>query len=164
MPRQPHYNLPGLPQHVIQRGNNRPSVFFDDGDYQRYLINLGDIAADAGCQIHTFVLMTNHAHLLVSPTVSNGISKLMQGMGRRYVAYINHSYQRSGTLWEGCYKTGLVAEDNYLLACMRYIEQESASLTPINSINYYLILLNDCRSRSSEWRPGAIPACTFLAI
>jgi len=129
MPRQPRYNLPGLPQHVIQRGNNRQDVFFDDGDYQRYLSDLGDIAADTGCQIHAFVLMTNHVHLLVTPTVSNGISKLMQGLGRRYVAYINHHYQRSGTLWEGRYKASLVAEDNYLLACMRYIE-----LNPVRAV------------------------------
>ena len=60
MPRQPRYNLPGLPQHVIQRGNNRQDVFFDDNDYQRYLSDLSDIAADTGCQIHAFVLMTNH--------------------------------------------------------------------------------------------------------
>jgi putative transposase len=122
MPRQPRYNLPGLPQHVIQRGNNRQAVFFDDGDYQRYLSDLNEIATDTVCQIHAFVLMTNHVHLLMTPTVANGISKLMQGLGRRYVAYINHVYQRTGTLWEGRYKASLVAEDNYLLACMRYIE------------------------------------------
>ena len=122
MPRQPRYNLPGLPQHVIQRGNNRQAVFFDDSDYHRYLADLDEIAADTGCQIHAFVLMTNHVHLLVTPTVSNGICKLMQGLGRRYVAYVNHTYRRSGTLWEGRYKASLVAEDNYLLSCMRYIE------------------------------------------
>ena len=122
MPRQPRYNLPGFPQHVIQRGNNRQAVFFDDGDYQRYLSDLNDIAIETGCQIHAFVLMTNHVHLLITPVVSNGISKLMQGLGRRYVGYINHAYQRTGTLWEGRYKASLVAEDNYFLACMRYIE------------------------------------------
>jgi len=122
MPRQARYNLPGLPQHVIQRGNNRQAVFFDDDDYQRYLSDLDEIATATGCQIHAFVLMTNHVHLLVAPTVSNGISKLMQGLGRRYVVYVNHACQRTGALWEGRYKASLVAEDNYLLACMRYIK------------------------------------------
>ena len=86
MPRQPRYNLPGLPQHVIQRGNNRQAVFFDEGDYRRYLSDLDEIATDTGCSIHAFVLMTNHVHLLVTPGVANGISKLMQGLGRRYVS------------------------------------------------------------------------------
>ena len=122
MPRQPRYNLPGLPQHIIQRGNNRQAVFFDQGDYQKYLRDLGEIALATGCDIHAFVLMTNHVHLLATPTASNGISKLMQGLGRRYVAYVNRKYERSGTLWEGRYKASLVAEDSYLLACMRYIE------------------------------------------
>jgi len=122
MPRQPRYNLPGLPQHIIQRGNNRQAVFFDRRDYQRYLRDLNEIASATSCEIHAFVLMTNHVHLLATPTASNGISKLMQGLGRRYVAYVNRKYERSGTLWEGRYKASLVAEDSYLLACMRYIE------------------------------------------
>ena len=122
MPRQPRYNLPGLPQHVIQRGNNRQSVFFSEVDYRRYICDLDEIAADTGCLIHAYVLMTNHVHLLVTPTVADGISKLMQGLGRRYVAYVNHTYERTGTLWEGRHKASLVAEDHYLLACMRYIE------------------------------------------
>ena len=104
MPRQPRYDLPGLPQHVIQRGNNRQAVFFDEEDCVRYLV------------------MTNHVHLLVTPNERGGISRLMQGLGRRYVAYVNGRYRRSGTLWEGRYKASLVDEEAYLLACMRYIE------------------------------------------
>lgn len=122
MPRQPRYNLPGLPQHVIQRGNNRQAVFFGQRDYRRYLSDLDEIAAASGCHLHAFVLMTNHVHLLVTPTGTNGVSKLVQGLGRRYVAYVNRKYERSGTLWEGRYKASLVAQDQYFLACMRYIE------------------------------------------
>jgi len=88
MPRQLRYNLPGLPQHVIQRGNNRQAVFFDDGDYQRYLSDFNNIAADTACQIHAFVLVKNHVHLLVTPTASSGISKLMQGLGCLYQSYL----------------------------------------------------------------------------
>ncbi len=122
MPRQPRYDLPGLPQHVIQRGNNRQAVFFDEGDCRRYLDDLNEVAEKTGCQIHAYVLMTNHVHLLVTPMASRGISRLMQGLGRRYVAYVNGAYKRTGTLWEGRYKASLVAEDDYLLSCMRYIE------------------------------------------
>jgi putative transposase len=122
MPRQPRYDLPGLPQHVIQRGNNRQAVFFEEADYRRYLDDLNEVSEKVGCLIHAYVLMTNHVHLLVTPTESAGISRLIQGLGRRYVAYVNGTYQRTGTLWEGRYKASLVAADDYLLTCMRYIE------------------------------------------
>ncbi len=122
MPRQPRYDLPGLAQHVIQRGNNRQPLFFDDANRLRCLEDLGDVVGRTGCQLHAYVLMTNHVHLLVTPMAPRGISRLMQGLGRRYVSYVNHVYKRTGTLWEGRYKASLVAADDYLLACMRYIE------------------------------------------
>ncbi len=122
MPRQPRYDLPGLPQHVIQRGNNRQAVFFEQGDCVRYLDDVDAVAQQVGVAIHAFVLMTNHVHLLVTPNDKGGISRLMQGMGRRYVGYVNGRYKRSGTLWEGRYKASLVDDEAYLLACMRYIE------------------------------------------
>jgi putative transposase len=107
---------------VIQRGNNRQPVFFQESDYNRYLHDLNEVAESVACLIHAYVLMTNHVHLLVTPMAPMGISHLMQGLGRRYVAYVNGTYGRTGTLWEGRYKAGLVEEDEYLLACMRYIE------------------------------------------
>lgn len=122
MPRQPRYDLPGVPQHVIQRGNNRQAVFFDPVDYRRYLDDLNAVSEKVGCLIHAYVLMTNHVHLLVTPVEPAGISRLMQGLGRRYVAYVNGTYRRTGTLWEGRYKASPVGEDSYLLTCMRYIE------------------------------------------
>ena len=122
MPRQPRYNIPGLPQHVIQRGNNKQPVFQSERDYKRYLSDLGEVAATARCHVHAFVLMTNHVHLLITPTAGDGISKLMQGLGRRFVAYVNHNHHRTGTLWEGRYKASLVSADSYFLTCMRYIE------------------------------------------
>ena len=97
MPRQPRYDLPGYPQHVIQRGNNRQAVFFDASDYGRYLEDLHEVAKTTGCLVHAYVLMTNHVHLLVTPTEPAGISRLMQGLGRRYVAYVNGTYRRTGT-------------------------------------------------------------------
>ncbi len=122
MPRQPRYEVAGLPQHIVQRGNNRQPIFFEESDYRRFLDDLKEAAEKTQCQVHAFVLMTNHVHLLATPTTDKGLSQLMQSIGRRYVQYINTSYKRSGTLWEGRYKASLIDEDNYLLTCMRYIE------------------------------------------
>lgn len=122
MPRLPRIDLPNIPQHVIQRGNNRQPCFLQEQDYRCYLHNLGDAALKHGCLIHAYVLMTNHVHLLVSPNALGAVSRCMQALGRRYVAYFNHSYRRTGTLWEGRYKSCLVDSQSYLLTCYRYIE------------------------------------------
>ncbi|MDR2000174.1 MAG: transposase [Zoogloeaceae bacterium] len=114
--------LSGIPQHIVQRGINREPCFFADEDYQCYLHWLWKSAADWHCGIHAYVLMTNHVHLLVTPECENSIEKLMQSIGRRYVQYINRQYKRTGTLWEGRYKSSLIQAEDYLLACMRYIE------------------------------------------
>ena len=122
MPRRPRIALPGLPQHVVQRGNNRGACFFAEDDYRFYLYWLRRIAEREGCRIHAWVLMTNHVHLLLTPDGVDNVPRLMQTLGRRYVQYINRSYRRSGTLWEGRYKASLVDADEYLLKCCRYIE------------------------------------------
>jgi len=122
MPRKPRFTLPGVPQHVIQRGNNRDPCFLAEPDYQRYLEDLAGAADKAGCEIHAYVLMTNHVHLLLTPREAHAIGWTMQALGRRYVYYVNRTYGRTGTLWEGRYKASLVDSDAYLLTCMRYIE------------------------------------------
>ena len=122
MPRQPRLDLPGIPQHVIQRGNDRQPCFFTEADYLRYLQELRELALKNHCLVHAYVLMTNHVHLLVTPSASGQIGHLMQALGRRYVRYINDRYRRTGTLWEGRYKACLVDRDTYLLHCYRYIE------------------------------------------
>ena len=122
MGRKSRFNLPGIPQHVIQRGHNREPCFFADADYRRYLEDLTQACETYPCHVHAYALMTNHVHLLITPLVEYGIPQMMQSLGRRYVRYINHSYQRSGTLWEGRYKASLVDSQHYLLSCMRYIE------------------------------------------
>ena len=98
MPRQILYNLPGIPQHVIQRGNNRQATFFADEDYSRYLADLKSACAQHQCEVHAYVLLTNHVHLLMTPHKRDGIAKTMQSLGRRYVVYINQTYRRTGTL------------------------------------------------------------------
>ena len=122
MPRMPGVVVPGLPLHVIQRGNNRQAIFFTDQDYYRFHTHLRAAAERSDCVIHAYIYMTNHVHLLVTPNTRQGISSMMQSVGLRYVRYINDLYDRSGTLWEGRYKSALVDSDRYLLVCSRYIE------------------------------------------
>jgi putative transposase len=122
MPRQPRYALPGIPQHVLQRGNNRQPIFFCEDDYRFYLASVQHAAAQHAIAVHAYVLMTNHVHLLVTPQQATGIAKLMQSIGRRYVQYINTTYQRTGTLWEGRYRASLVDAERYFFLCARYIE------------------------------------------
>lgn len=122
MPRLPRLDLPGITRHVVQRGNDRQPCFFTDVDRGRYLLELSALATRRGCAIHAYVLMTNHVHLLVTPAGRGDIAWMMQALGRRYVRYVNDRFHRSGTLWEGRYKACLVASDEHLLRCYRYIE------------------------------------------
>ena len=122
MARLPRFVISGQPQHIIQRGNNRDVIFAADEDYQYYLQKLADACKKYECEIHAYVLMTNHVHLLLTPHTKNGISKVMQYIGRYYVQYFNFQYKRTGTLWEGRYKATLLDSDGYLLTCNRYIE------------------------------------------
>lgn len=122
MARLPRVDLPGIPQHVVQRGNNRSACFFDDGDYRFYLECLRNAADKYDCKLHAYALMTNHAHLLVTSEVPAGISRMMQSVGRSYVRRVNGLYRRSGTLWEGRFKACLVDSEQYFLTCCRYIE------------------------------------------
>jgi len=108
MPRLPRYSLPGVPQHVIQRGHNRQPIFFQEDDYRFYLTCLQETTARHATAVHAYVLMTNHVHVLMTPHQLNSIAKVMQALGRRYVPYINATYQRTGTLWEGRYRASLV--------------------------------------------------------
>jgi len=137
MPRKPRFNLVGIPQHVIQRGNNREPCFFAEEDYRRYLDDLSESASKFHCRFHAYVLMTNHVHLLVTPMVKSGISQMMQALGRRYVYYVNKTYKRTGTLWEGRYKSSLIDSDHYLLTCMRYIELNSVRANMVNHPGEY---------------------------
>ena len=122
MARLPRIVVPGQPLHIIQRGNNRQSCFFADDDHCFYLASLKDAADRYGCRIHAYVLMTNHVHLLLTPDSIEAPSLTLQSVGRRYVRYVNAVYRRSGTLWEGRYKSTLIDSERYLLACSRYIE------------------------------------------
>lgn len=122
MARPPRLELPGVPQHVIQRGNNRAGCFFSDADRRFYLKCLAESAARRGCAVHAYVLMSNHVHLLVTALEPGSVAAMLQDLGRRYVRVINNVHRRSGTLWEGRFKSSMVDSENYLLTCHRYIE------------------------------------------
>ena len=112
----------GVPQHIVQRGNNRQVCFASDEDMKAYLNWLKEYSKKYLVDIHAWVLMTNHVHLLCTPHEEGAISKMMQSIGRMYVRYYNYTYQRSGTLWEGRFKSSLIQSEGYLLELHRYIE------------------------------------------
>ena len=122
MPRTARITLAGIPQHIIQRGNNRQLCFASEQDMIAYAGWLRDYADKFEVDIHAWMLMTNHVHLLVTPYSATSTSKMMQSLGRMYVRYFNREYKRSGTLWEGRFKSCLVQSEQYLLECHRYIE------------------------------------------
>jgi putative transposase len=122
MARLPRFSPAGLPQHVIQRGNNRSVCFAAEQDFSAYTNWLKEYSVEHGVAIHAWVFMTNHVHLLLTPKTDGALSAMMQALGRRYVRYFNHHYQRSGTLWEGRFKSSVVQSETYLLQCYRYIE------------------------------------------
>jgi putative transposase len=122
MARLPRLNIPGYPHHIIQRGNNRQAIFAAPLDYQLMLELLDENARKSEVAIHAYVLMGNHFHLLVTPQSQDALPKMMQAVGRRYVRHFNTTQGRSGTLWEGRYKSTLIQAERYLLACMAYID------------------------------------------
>lgn len=122
MPRRARLRVSGLPLHLVQRGNNRTACFFANEDYALYLHLLEELSRKFGCAVHAYVLMTNHVHLLLTSQQPDGPSLLMKHLGQRYVQYVNRSYRRSGTLWEGRFRSSIVQERGYLLRCYRYIE------------------------------------------
>ncbi len=122
MARLPRLTVPGYPHHVIQRGNNRQAIFVDDVDREFMLGLLGEYAPACRVAVHAYVLMGNHLHLLATPETADGLPKLMQSVGRRYVRHFNDRHGRTGTLWEGRYRATVIETERYLLACMAYIE------------------------------------------
>lgn len=190
MPRPPRIDAPGHPQHVVQRGNNRQPVFFTDGDRVAYLRLLCQHADQQHCRVHTYVLMDNHVHLLVTPDVSGGLSRMMQAVSRTYVRRVNDRQVRTGTLWEGRFYSTLVDTDRYLLACQRYIElnpvragrvarpgdyrwssyranahgRPNALLKPHSAFELIALDLDERRRRYAAFIEEGIPAADVAAI
>ena len=126
MARLPRLTLAGYPHSIIQRGNNGQAIFSTAEDYESLLALLEENAKAARVAIHAYALMSNHVHLLATPETSEGVPQLMQALGRSYVRYFNSRHSRTGTLWEGRYRSTLIQPERYLLPCM-----VSMDLSPI---------------------------------
>ena len=163
MPRRPRIDLPGLPQHIVQRGNNRCHCYFAEADYHRYLNWLRTAASDHGVAVHAYVLMPNHAHILATPRESGALSTMMQSLGRRYVRYVNRAYKRTGTLWEGRFKSGVIDSDAYLLCVYRYIESNPVRAAIVREAVEYRWSSHrtNVGARASDW---LTPHPVYLAL
>ncbi|MBW8311493.1 MAG: transposase [Rhizobium sp.] len=161
--RRPRLDIPGIPLHITHRGVNRAAVFRDDEDRQTYLLALSEAAAGNGVEVHGYVLMGNHVHLLASAAVRGGPARMMQALGRRYVRRHNDRHARTGTLWEGRFRSFPVDTDRYLLNCLAYIELNpvraglavKAEAFPWSSVQHHLGLRVD---------PWVTPHPVFLAL
>ena len=123
VPRKPRLIIPNVPVHITQRGVDRCVTFISDDDFALYLWILRDASVRARCAVHSYALMTNHVHLLLTPADSDAPACLMRALGQRYVRYFNDRYRRTGTLWEGRFRSTIVDSDRYFWACSRYIER-----------------------------------------
>ena len=153
MPRRARLVLPNVALHVIQRGNNRQPCFFAVEDYRYYLHWLEEHARNNGCHVHAYVLMTNHVHLLMSAEAQNSTGDMMKAIGQCHAQYVNRKYRRSGTLWEGRFRSCLTQDAGYLLACHRYIE-----LNPVRAG----MVVHPADYRWSSYRGNAQGACDLL--
>ena len=138
MPRMGRLVIPDYPYHVIHRGHNRAPVFASDSDYQYYLDNLLELKTNLGCKVYAYCLMTNHVHLMIDPGDNpDNLALLMKGVAGRQTRYINRLERRTGTLWEGRYRSSIVCKDTYLLACCRYIEMNPVRAMMVNHPGEY---------------------------
>ena len=128
MARLARLTLAGHPHHLIQRGLNRQPIVADDSDRERLLAELRECAALHRVAVHAYILMDNHIHLLATPETDEGLSRMMQSLGRRYVGYFNKRHGRSGTLWDGRFRAAPLEAATHLLSCMRYIETNPVRL------------------------------------
>lgn len=156
MPRRKRECPAGLPVHVVQRGNNRQICFASNSDFRAYANWLKEAAIEYGVEIHAWVFMTNHVHLLVTPQTSDSVSKCMQLLGRHYVRYFNYRYQRTGTLFEGRFRSSLIQNQKYFLACQRYIELNPVRAGLVKDPSEYAWSSYECHASgrvAGMWHP-----------
>ena len=137
MPRHARVIVPDVALHVVQRGHNRQPCFVHDTDHLVYLTTLAELLGKTQCALHAYCLMTNHVHLLLTPSTLHGCAKLMRDLGQRYVQYFNRRYKRTGTLWEGRFRSCLVDSARYVLACYRYVERNPVRAGMVVSAGAY---------------------------
>jgi putative transposase len=154
MPTTARVVLPAFPHHVVQRGHNRQVVFAANSDYERYLATLAEFKEVFRVKVYAWCLMTNHVHLLVEPSTATGLGMLMKRVSARQTRYRNHIERRSGTLWQGRYKSSLVQTDAYLLACCRYIEVNPVRAGMVAAAQDYP--WSSCRARLGYAKPSIL--------
>jgi len=155
MARPIRLDIPGVAQHVVQRGVDRRPCFLLDLHYETYLRCLADYANWYDCDIHAYVLMCNHVHLLVTPQAEGGVGKLIQAVNRKFVGFVNYSLDRTGPLWGGRYKSCLVGTNDYALACYRYIELNPVRAGIVRTAGGY---------RWSSFQANALGAANALLV
>lgn len=163
MARHPRLILPGVALHIIQRGNNRNACFGQDSDYLTYLAYLRHLSGKYQCELHAYCLMTNHVHLLVTPDTADACALLIRDLGRGYVRYFNRRHGRTGTLWEGRFRSCVVESAQYVLACYRYIESNPIRAGMVNQPNGYLWSSHAANS-GMRADPLVKPHCEYLAL
>lgn len=163
MARPARLNIPLMPQHVVQRGNNRQACFLAENDFRLYLQLLAKSCVEHQCRVHAYVLMTNHVHLLLTPEIPNGVSLLFRDLGRDYVRKFNRKYGRTGTLWEGRFRSSLVDRDEYCLACYRYIEMNPVRAGMVDQPGLYR--WSSYAANAEEWPdPLVEPHASWLQL
>ena len=139
--------VPNQPLHIMHRGNNRQDIFKSEDDLIRIRKDIKHSLSKAGCYLHAYVVMTNHLHLLITPKNKEQLAKFMQSMANRYVRYYNAKHQRTGTIWEGRFKSCLVDSEHYLFALYKYIEMNPIKANMVEDIANY---------RCSSYRHNAL--------
>jgi putative transposase len=163
MARPARLAIAGVALHVIQRGNNKQACFREDSDYLVYLHHLRESSVKTGCSLHAYCLMTNHVHLLVTPPSASACGALMRNLGRAYVRYFNDRYGRTGTLWEGRFRSCLVESASYVLACYRYIELNPVRARMVDAARDYW-WSSHAANIGSRTDPSVVPHAEYLAI
>lgn len=162
MPRSPRFDLACVPQHIIQRGHDGHACFYSPADYRCYLVQLLHASSRWNCSVHAYVLMPNHVHLLVTPSRVGALAHMMQAIGRNYVSYFNATYHRSGTLWEGRFKSCLIGDD-YLLLCQRYIELNPVRSALVGEPSVYPWSSYACNALGAV-DPVIVPHAAYMAL
>lgn len=163
MARQPRLIIPGVAVHVVQRRVDRSACFREDSDRFVYLSALRELLEKTHCSLHAYCLMTNHVHLLLTPTTEAGCGELMRDLGRVYVRYFNDRYARSGTLWEGRFHSCLVDSPDYVLSCYRYIERNPVRAAMVGEAAAYPWSSHRANAGTSD-DPALTPHAAYAAL
>ncbi|WP_020405102.1 REP-associated tyrosine transposase [Hahella ganghwensis] len=138
MARKPRVHTAGITQHIVQRGHNRERCFFNEQCYRFYLRVAREMAEQEACEVHAYVLMTNHVHLLVTPQKNGALSRMMKRINERYGRFVNYEFGRTGSVWEGRFKASVIDTEKYLLTCYRYIEMNPVRAGLVKRPSEYL--------------------------